>query len=394
MQDFDAERMNRVFLEFERLAYRVERSSTHYQVLGVDNDASIEEVKHAYRAAVSLIQPIYSGRYKSIEADLHAKAARILRKTSNAFSVLCNFGKRIEYDNLLFKKRPRLMPIPPLGSAAPDRPMFSNPVTEPASSTILLQGAAPQSQAAVRAAGRSHYDPTPALASGVPQLQADSSESERRRYERFDLSVPVTIIGHDRLAGQWGESALTLDVSRLGARLRANLSLRHGNVVQLKLAMPANLRSHGFTEPLYSVYAITRRIGPPDGGPRTIGFEFLGPTPPAGYPERPWASYRSHTWNSVERRREKRVERTEVVTLKYLDELHTPVRQEIALTENISLGGAMIYVKGAPPETELIRIANLTHSFESLSRICDRYIGDDGLEHISLQFIDRKWTLE
>jgi hypothetical protein len=390
MQDFDAEKMNRVFLEFERLSYRVERSSTHYQVLGVDNDASIEEVKHAYRTAVSLIQPIYSGRYKSIEADLHAKAARILRKTSNAFSVLCNFGKRIEYDNLLFKKRPRVMSIPPLGSAASDSRMLSNPAAEPTSPTVLIPAAAAHIPAAVRAL----YDPAPAPASGVPQFQADSSESERRRYERFDLSVPVTIIGHDRLAGQWGESALTLDVSRLGARLRANLSLRHGNVVQLKLAMPANLRSHGFTEPLYSVYAITRRIGPPDGGPRTIGFEFLGQNPPAGYPERPWASYRSQSWNNVERRREKRVERTEVVSLKYLDESHTPVRQEIALTENISLGGALIYVKGAPPETELIKIANLTHTFESLSRICDRYIGDDGLEHISLQFIDRKWTLE
>jgi hypothetical protein len=396
MQEFDIERVNRIYLEFEQLAHRVERSSTHYLVLGVESGARLEEVKQAYRMAVSLILPIYSGRHRSTEPDSQAKAGRVLRKTSNAFSVLSNFGKRIEYDNRLFKKRPGLIPISP--PAAPTGQLSNASAAEPAAKVARLQEAteAPHNTAALAAAAGFNQNPVAAapVVVGVSQSWVNSLKRDRRRAERFDLSIPVIIGCHDRVNGQWDGTAQTVDVSRIGARVRTNLNLRHGVVVQLRFDLPVNLRSHGLTEPIFSVYAIARRIGALEGGSRNIGFEFLGEKPPAGYAERPWASYRTDSWNGVERRREERVERSEVVSVKYLDESQTPVRQEIALTENISLSGAMIFVKGAPPDMEFIRLANLTHSFESLSRICDRYIGDDGLERICLQFMERKWPLE
>lgn len=386
MQKLDAEKLSTLYLEFERLAHRVEKSSTHYQVLGVENGASLEEVKRAYRRAVSLIQPIYSGRYRSNEADSQAMAVRVLRKTSNAFSVLSNFGKRIEYDNALFKKRPGLIPIAGSDADGPIGQLFGETIHEPASRLVV--------------AGTPEYTATFEALSAAPpatemrRLRTETQGAERRRHERFDLSLPVTIFGHDRMTGEWNEVAETLDVSRLGARVRTKLNLRHGNIVQLKLELPAKLRTHGLNDPVYSVFAIARRIGPPEGGVRTIGLEFLGAKPPDGYSERPWAIFRTKRWSGSERRREEREHRSEVVSVNYLDDSQAILRREVALTENISSSGAMIFVKGAPPETEFVRIANLARSFESLARICDRYVADDGLERLSLNFLDAKWAPE
>jgi hypothetical protein len=384
MQELDATKISSIFLEFERLAYRVEQSGTHYQALGVEHGASVEELKEAYRNAVALIQPIYAGEFQPTEANSQGKAARILRKTSNAFAVLSNLGKRLEYDSWLFKKRPGITPIP-----LPD---------------CMAGAGSPEDtglQLAV-AAGPQSCRPVPDYAANsnssrliaLPAARFDSLNDNRRRYDRFDLCVPVVMAGHDRINGKWDEQSETVDVSRYGARVTTNLSLRHGSVVHLSLPLPVKLRLHGFVEPIYKVYAIARRIGPSDGGPRTVGLEFLGENPPAGYLERPWAPYRTGPWDGAERRREAREQRSEVVAVRYLDKTRTPFRQEIALTENISAGGAMIYVKSAPPDVEFIRLANLSRSFESVARICDRYIGSDALERISLQFLERKWEAE
>ncbi|HEY6333570.1 MAG TPA: PilZ domain-containing protein [Blastocatellia bacterium] len=385
MQELDTSKISSMFLEFERLAYRVDQSGTHYQALGVEYGASMEELKQAYRNAVSLIQPIYTGEFQPAEASSQAKAARILRKTSNAFAVLSNLGKRLEYDNSLFKKRPGAIPITLPGS-------ISRAVGESLKDTglqLAVSSALQTGRLAPNYAGLN----SPRLVA-VPAMKLESLEENRRRYERFELCVPVVMAGHDRINGKWDEESETLDVSKSGARLSTNLTLRHGSVVHLSLPLPIRLRAHGFVEPIYKVYAIARRVGPSEGGPRTLGLEFLGENPPAGYLERPWAAYRTGSWDGAERRREARDERSEVVTVRYLDKTRTPFRQEIALTENISLGGAMIYVKGAPPEVEFIRLANLTRSFESVARICDRYIGSDALERISLQFLERKWPPE
>ncbi|HEY6330203.1 MAG TPA: DnaJ domain-containing protein, partial [Blastocatellia bacterium] len=108
--------INWLFLEFERLASRVELASTHYQVLGIDNDASLEQIKRAYQKSVSLIRPFYTLSAQAKETTAQERAALILKKTSAAFSVLSNTGKKIEYNNLLFRKRPGLMPLrmPPM----------------------------------------------------------------------------------------------------------------------------------------------------------------------------------------------------------------------------------------------------------------------------------------
>jgi curved DNA-binding protein CbpA len=396
MQNLKVSGINQFYLEFERLVHRVECATSHYQVLGLENTAKLDDIKIAYRQAVYLVQEVYTGKAETSDKGGQAKAMRVLRKMSVAFSVLSNFGKRTEYDNLLFRKRPGLVPIAsfdslnhpvsePVGSVGPAR--WSLPQT--ANATSVLAGVQPHRTAAANQAQASEPVAPYAI---KPDLGLDFFN--RRRYERVQMSLPVRIVGHDRIRGKWDELAETFDVSRVGAAIRTNSVLRHGTVVQLTLPLPQNFRTHALGSPAYSVYAITRRIGIHRGEPRTVGLEFLGEQPPAGYLDRPWAAFRTQTWSGPERRREQREERSEVVGIRYLDKSGAAIRQEVALTENISPSGARIFVKGAPSQIEMIRVANLSRSFESLARVCDRYIGNDGFERICLQFIDKKWVSE
>ena len=393
-----ADRMNLLYLEFERLAHRVEHSSTHYQVLGIDNDANLEDIKHAYRKSVGLIRPFYSRSSQAKEVNSQERAARVLRKTSAAFSVLSHLGKKVEYDNLLFRKRPGLVPISiPFRGDREDEALVRSiedlapPMDAPELSELIDM---PEEQLVQAVSGFQQDIDATAVATAEYQRILGGSAHNRRRHERFKIAIPVTIVGHDRFQGKWDKVVETIDVSLTGAQLQGQISLRHGSVVQLSLPLPSALRSHGLYDPTYNVYAIARRVVPVEDGLRTVGVEFLGQNPPAGYEDRPWATFRTDAWKGPERRREAREQRSEVVSIKYLNEIQQPLRQEVALTENISPSGAMIYVKAAPPDIEFIRLADLTHSFESVARICDRYIGNDGMERICLQFLDRKWLFD
>ena len=119
----------------------------------------------------------------------------------------------------------------------------------------------------------------------------------------------------------------------------------------------------------------------------------MGEEAPPGYFERPWATFKVDSWQGPERRREPRINKSEVVSIRYLNESMEVIRQEVAVTENVSPGGARVFVKGAPSEVETIRIMNLSHSFESLAAVCNRYIGNDGFERICLKFLDNKWPV-
>src|SRR5262249_13341236 len=114
-RDFEAEltqeQINRYYLDFERLFYRVERSNTHYQVLGIDRNSSIDEIKVAYQTAVALLQPFLAGAFRSSTLDTRNRARHVLRKISEAFTVVSNIGKRIEYDNALFRRAPGRLPL-------------------------------------------------------------------------------------------------------------------------------------------------------------------------------------------------------------------------------------------------------------------------------------------
>jgi hypothetical protein len=135
---------------------------------------------------------------------------------------------------------------------------------------------------------------------------------ERRRCERFKLTVPVLIAGYESSGGKWQEVTKTIDVSRIGVAIRMRRRLKHGLVVHITLPLPAKLRSHGFSEAGYNMYAIVRRVEPLIDGMRVVGLEFIGATPPGDYLYKPWATFRTQKmeWTGAKARETRGSRRT------------------------------------------------------------------------------------
>ena len=66
----------------------MEKKQNHYKVLGVDQDANSEEIKHAYRVAVRKHHP-----------DSGTGDSETFRRVQEAYEVLSDEGQRNEYDN-------------------------------------------------------------------------------------------------------------------------------------------------------------------------------------------------------------------------------------------------------------------------------------------------------
>jgi hypothetical protein len=222
---------------------------------------------------------------------------------------------------------------------------------------------------------------------------SEAKTNDRRRTERMKLSIPVRVTGYDRIGSKWDEMSHTIDVSRFGVAIRLQRRVTPGLVLHLTLPLPTRLRCYSYAEPTYRVYAIVRRVDLSKDSSRVVGLEFLGQNPPPGYFEKPWATFKTK-WNGSERRREPRREVSEGVRVEYLGESMQLLRKEMAVTENISQGGARVRVRSAPAEFELVKITNPNRNFESLAAVCNRYVGQDGFERLCLRFLSARLQLE
>src|SRR5262249_17975600 len=216
----------------------------------------------------------------------------------------------------------------------------------------------------------------------------------RRRVERFKLSIPVRVTGSDRRTGKWNEMAETIDVGRTGIKIRLRQRVSPGTVLYVTLPLPAKLRSHGFAEASYNAYVLIQRVDPPKQGMRFVGLEFIGEHPPAGFLAKPWASFRRHRSGRKECRRPIREPRVERVIIEYFDESMRAISKDEAMTENVSTQGLRISGTSAPRDFDLIRVSCQSLNFESMAAIRNRYKGNDGLERVCVQFIDKEWPLQ
>lgn len=370
-KEFAATQEASYFLELERLLNQVEASTTHYQILGLERSATHGQVNRAYTEAIALFYPAYSVGM-NVPAGMIPRVERAFNKTSQAFSVLGSFTRRKEYDaalNSIANKTP-----------SPDA---GKPAT-PGSTKSLAR----PEQAGGDNSVNQFESPR-----AVYEIAKRDSNDNRRRCERFRLALPVRVAGHDRKNGKWNEMTETIDVSRTGLTLRLRRRLRLGMVLYLALPLPTKLRSHGYTDPGYNVYALVRRVEPPRNGVRIVSFEFLGEHPPAGYLERPWAVFRTKKWFGSERRRASRMERSEPVRLEFLTESMQSIGREDARTEDLSRRGFRVSVKAAPIEFDLVRVSCPGRNFECLAALRNRYVGKDGRERLCLQLIDKDWPL-
>jgi len=369
------------YLEIEYLLERVEGATTHYQTLGVERSANNEEVILAYQKSVTVLHPSYHKVRASVPDEMLVRVDEAFKKVSQAFSVLTNTKQRTQYDGQ--KRTPHSYSTLPLDTPKPEpqtRTNAAQPKEGEASQKRHVNAEALQINVA------SEMRPVFTRASA-------QASTERRRCERFKLTVPVLIAGYDSSGGKWQEVTKTIDVSRIGVALRMRRRVKHGLVAHITLPLPTKLRSHGFSEQGYNMYAIVRRVEPLTDGMRVVGLEFIGASPPVDYLHKPWATFRTQKWNGSDRRREPRAEHAEAVAVEYLDELMQRITREAGVIENFSPSGARICVRAAPPDFEFVRVTSPKRSFDSLAVVRNQWTGTDGFDRLCLQFAEQKWPV-
>lgn len=377
-QDVAPKELSSYFLDLTRLLDRVETATTHYQVLDLDRSASRERVDEAYRQVLRVVYPEY-GISAVLPPDVLARTDSAFRKVSLAFSVLASFANRRGYDPRLPARPDKTPEKAPLSSSqgtvgSNGGATISQPAARPDTTEITIKHQAPQS-AVYSESAREH------------------SGDNRRRCERMRLTIPARATGCDRKNGKWNEMAETVDVDRTGVTLKIRRRVRYGNVLYLTLPLPTKLRSHGYSSPHYSVYALVRRVEPPRDGVWVASLEFLGEHPPAGFLDRPWAVFRTHRWDGSERRRSPRIKRAERVRIEYFGEPMQLLGSEEAETENVSRTGLRILVKAAPSEFDIVRVRCSVRSFDGMAAPRNRFVAKDGVERLCVQFIDQEWPL-
>lgn len=351
--DYPIEEISAYYLELERLLDRVEKSETHYQVLEVDNLATTNEIKLAYMRCVALLNPSYYGLNVPRTDEFLPRIDKAFDSVSKAFSVLVNFSKRVEYDNHLFGRK---------DSAA-----------KPEALKLPVNGAELNEMIQEEMARRKNAAPV-------------ASIKNRRRHERFRLSIPARVNGFSAQADEWQEMTQSIDVSRGGVLLRLHRQVEEGMILFLTMPLPVKLRNYDYFDTSYSVYAIVRWVQSAENETWLAGLEFLGDQPVSGFSEQS-ASLSDH--RSLPNRKV-----TKIVGIEYFDQALDYIKRESAFAENLNRDGMRVCVKEPPAQFELVRITSKPDSFESFATVTNRYVGTDGFERICLQFIDNEWPTD
>jgi hypothetical protein len=371
-------RIGEALLEIDQLLDQVERSTTHYQVLGVERSSDRERITTAYRETVTILGRASNDLSPMIPLDQRVRIKAAVGRAGEAFTVLNSIAKRADYDNWLRKKSNVPSPDLSVGSeaAAPEAkaPVNSSEDSSDDSASKTIQHTESMYQGRVYA-----------------NLPGGMKGSDRRRCSRLNLNIPGRVTGFRREGGKWNEVIRTIDVSRMGASLSMKEHPKVGNVLHLTLPLPVKLRSHGYTDPSYNTYALVHRVEPTTGESRVVGVEFLGARPPAEYFDSPWSVFKPAEWRGPDRRRAVRIERAEPILLQYLNQSFEKIGTGTAKTENISSSGARICVAEPGPDYEFIRISSGETGFEGLAAVCNRYRGADGRFRLCVRLLDRVW---
>lgn len=369
------------YLEIDYLLERIEGATTHYQTLGVERTATSDEAILAYQKSVTVLHPAYHKVRATVPDEMLVRIDQAFKKMSEAFSVLTDAGKRTQYDERRTSRAYSTVPLEGPKQKAPE--LAGPPQPKPEANTHQQPVKAETVDINIAQEMRPVFTKA-AVQKGIV---------ERRRCERFKLTVPVLVGGYDQTAKKWQEVTKTIDVSRIGVGIRMRSAVKHGIVVHITLPLPTKLRSHGFSEAGYNMYAIVRRVEPLVEGMRIVGLEFIGANPPTDFIYKPWATFRTQKWVGPDRRREPRQERIEPVAVEYLDASMQRIGREAAVTENVSLNGARVCVRAAPPEFEFVRITSPNRTFNSLALVRNHWSGTDGFDRLCLRFVENTWPM-
>lgn len=237
-----------------------------------------------------------------------------------------------------------------------------------------------------------------------------------RRVQRFSLALPVRVeSGVDEETG-WQEMTRLTDVSAFGAGFNLKHPIRRGNLLQMTVPLPRQMRCYDYTEPQYKVWGLVRTCIPVEGSDakeNAVGVAFIGKKPPESYYENPSKLYEvSHQkddklWHVVdaeeqtnaspkfeETRRHSRLSIPANVIIEKIDADGNVAASETTVTENLSLSGASVFSTFAMEKGEFVRVRSEQYNVSIISVVRGFRKGQDGISRLHLEFIDQTFPLQ
>ncbi len=237
-----------------------------------------------------------------------------------------------------------------------------------------------------------------------------------RRVQRFSLALPVRVAsGVDEETG-WQEMTRLTDVSTFGAGFNLKHPIKRGNLLQMTIPLPRQMRCYDYTEPQYKIWGLVRTCVPiEENGEKenAVGVAFIGKKPPESYYGNPSKLYEvsdqkeGKLWHVVdadeqandspkfeETRRHSRLSIPANVIIEKIDADGNVAASEMTVTENLSLSGASVFSTFAMEKGEFVRVRSEQYNVSIISVVRGFHKGQDGIPRLHLEFIDQFFPLE
>jgi hypothetical protein len=195
-------------------------------------------------------------------------------------------------------------------------------------------------------------------------------------------NLPLRVRGYVSKDEAWTEITQTEDLSFGGCGFYLRHSVSLGSALHLSLPLPKHLRQYDINLPAYAVYALVRFIS----GPR-VGVMFLGKNPPPGFVDNPQARFLFKSEESASVREFARHDVALNIRLRRLLP-GAPIDFETTVTENLSLGGAMVLTGMPLAKDEVLELENAEGTFKTRATVQAVSIGPNNVPRVSLRFTD------
>jgi hypothetical protein len=242
---------------------------------------------------------------------------------------------------------------------------------------------------------------------------------EKRRIQRTLLPMPITVEVMTGRNVTWNETGQSKDISAFGVGINLRRPVKRGRIVLLTIPMPRQMRYFDADEAEYRIWGLVRRcIETREGADDrhyAVGIAFVGKYPPDGFAEHPSRLYDisqtdtdangfcrvidaeikdDHETQQKEKRKETRFEIPEELILELLDESGEVVAAETTVTENLSIGGAVVFTQYFADVGTFLRVSSKQRDVSIVAVVRSRRDRPDGMTRLHIEFIDRHFPLE
>ena len=255
----------------------------------------------------------------------------------------------------------------------------------------------------------------------VLTIEPTPDNQNRRKRERLVISLPIRVQCQVNKDEAWEEISRLIDVTPFGAGFLVSNLLESGQLLNLTLPLPRQLRCFDHLETQYCVWAVVRHVRrvPPIEDEKMrylVGVAFIGKHPPVSYEENPGKRYEilkqdeTGMWllrelekNAGETAPASNIEDTRKVTrhkipldvvLEVFNQNGEIIASETTVTENISQVGASVFTAMDVSRGHFVRLTSEQYNVSLVAVVKMRRATKNGFTRLHLEFIDRRFPLE